>query len=432
MTHIGKTLILKTGDLETGDEVASSGEALSSARDLPRDGGIAAAKVQHFGWRRLLLAGAAFAAIAVAGDVGWNYWTTWRFQETTDDAYVKADTTVIAPKVSGYLSEVLVADNQTVKAGQPLATIDARDYAVAVEQAKADAAAAQADIDDVKANLDQQQAVIAQARSTVEVDKASLNYSQQDNDRYISLARTGAGSVQNEQQAVSKLQIAQSTLQRDQSAVLAAEQQTAMLRARLAKAEAVLAHDRAVQDQAALNLSYTTIVSPTDGVVGNRSLRAGQYVQAGTQLMAVVPLNAVYVVANFKETQLTDVRAGQEVNIEIDTFPGTTVKGHVDSVAPASGQEFALLPPDNATGNFTKIVQRIPVKIALDPGDPLDGLLRPGMSVTPTIDTRIDDIGIGDTGMAVPGAGRSGIGRTGIGDTGVSIRRRTAQFVEAN
>jgi membrane fusion protein (multidrug efflux system) len=188
-----------------------------------------------------------------------------------------------------------------------------------------------------------------------------------------------------------------------------------------------------VQDQAALNLSYTTIVAPTDGVVGNRTLRAGQYVQAGTQLMAVVPIDAVYVVANFKETQLTDVRAGQSVDIEIDTFPGTMVKGHVDSVAPASGQEFALLPPDNATGNFTKIVQRIPVKIVLDPGDPLAGLLRPGMSVNPTIDTRTSDMRVADPGSVNPragahAAGASRIGAPARGETGASIARRTEQF----
>jgi membrane fusion protein, multidrug efflux system len=140
--------------------------------------------------------------------------------------------------------------------------------------------------------------------------------------------------------------------------------------------------------QAELNVSYTTITSPIDGTVGARSLRAGQYVQAGTQLMAVVPLSAVYVIANYKETQLTDVYAGQTVTITVDTFPDATVRGLVDSIGPASGQEFALLPPDNATGNFTKIVQRVPVKIAIDPADPLIGRLRPGMSVEPTIDTR--------------------------------------------
>ena len=152
------------------------------------------------------------------------------------------------------------------------------------------------------------------------------------------------------------------------------------------QAKAALARAEAVQHQAELNLGYTTIVSPIDGVVGNRTLRVGQYVQAGTQLMSIVPADGVYVVANYKETQLTGVRAGQAVDIEVDMFPGQIVHGHVDSIAPASGQEFALLPPDNATGNFTKIVQRIPVKIALDTAPSI--ALRPGMSVTPTIATR--------------------------------------------
>jgi len=375
MTHIAETV-----DVAIEDKVTS--------RDVPDAVRIPAASVRKLPWRSVLLAGAAILGLAAAGQVGWDYWTVGRFHVSTDDAYVQADTTVIAPKVSGYLRDVLVTDNQPVKAGQPLARIDDRDYAVAVEQAKADVTAAQAEVANAAASLNEQQAVIAQARSTVDVDRASVTFTQQDNDRYISLARSGAGSVQNEQQAVSKLQIAQSTLQRDTAAVTAAERRMEMLRAQLAKAEAVLAHDRAVQDQAALNLSYTTIVAPVDGVVGNRSLRTGQYVQAGTQLMAVVPVHGVYVVANFKETQLTDVHAGQPVEIEIDTFPDTVVKGHVDSIAPASGQVFALLPPDNATGNFTKIVQRIPVKITLDAGDPLAGKLRPGMSVTPTVDTK--------------------------------------------
>ncbi len=358
--------------------------------DIPSAERSASALVRRRHWRALLLTGAALIGLTAVADFGWGYWTVGRFQQSTDDAYVRADTAIIAPKVSGYLGEVLVTDNQQVKAGQPLARIDNRDYAVAAARAEADAASAQADIDDAKASLDQQQATIARARATVDVDKASLTFTQQDNDRYVSLARTGAGSVQNEQQAVSRRLIAQAALQRDLAAVMEEERRTGMLRARLAKAEAVLAHDRAVQDQAALNLSYTTIVSPVDGVVGNRSLRAGQYVQAGTQLMAIVPTNDVYIVANFKETQLTNVRAGQPVTIDVDMFPGTPIKGHVDSVAPASGQEFALLPPDNATGNFTKIVQRIPVKIVINAGDKLAGLLRPGMSVGPTIDTGSD------------------------------------------
>src|SRR6202035_4964347 len=166
-----------------------------------------------------------------------------------------------------------------------------------------------------------------------------------------------------------------------------------VLQAQLAKDKATLLHYRAVQEQAQLNLGYTNITAPIDGVVGNRSLRVGEYVQAGTQLMAVVPLAAVYVVANFEETQLSGMRPGAPVSIVVDTYSKATVKGSVDSIAPASGEEFALLPPDNATGNFTKIVQRIPVKIAIDRSEPLRGALRPGMSVTATVDTKAPGAG---------------------------------------
>lgn len=338
--------------------------------------------------RKLLLIGAAVIVVGLGANFGWHYWTVGRFQESTDDAYVKADSTIVAPKVSGYVREVLVADNQPVRANQPLAKIDDRDYVVALEQAKADVAAAQADIENIVASLDQQQAAIAQAQSTVSVDQASLKFAQQDNERYGALATQGAGSVQNAQQAVSKLDIAKATLQRDEGAVVSAQKQVGVLQAQLAKMNAALARDKAVQDQAELNLGYTTIVSPVDGVVGNRTLRVGQYVQSGTQLMAVVPVDDVYVIANFKETQLTDVKKGQPVDIAVDTFPGVALKGRVDSIAPASGQEFALLPPDNATGNFTKIVQRIPVKVVIDNDSKLTGLLRPGMSVTPTINLK--------------------------------------------
>jgi membrane fusion protein (multidrug efflux system) len=173
----------------------------------------------------------------------------------------------------------------------------------------------------------------------------------------------------------------------DKAGIASAEKQTAVLEAQLEQACAAFAQQQANEHQAELNLSYTTIAAPFNGTVGVRTVQVGQYVQPGTQLMAIVPLHAVYITANYMETQLTDVRAGQPVTIAVDTFPGTSVRGHVESLAPASGQQFALLPPDNATGNFTKIVQRIPVKIALDEDDPLAGRLRPGMSVEPTIDT---------------------------------------------
>ena len=338
--------------------------------------------------RRLLLAAAGVAALAAGAYFGWDYWTVGRFHVSTDDAYVQADNTTIAPKVSGYLAEVLVGDNEAVKAGQILARIDDRDYRVALDQANADVAAAQAAIASREAALDAQQSIIDSAKATIVVDQASETFAEQENKRYVDLATSGYGSVQNAQQAVSRIGAARAGVQRDNAALASAVKQVALQRAELAQAQAVLAHDEAVRRQAELNLSYAAIAAPVDGIVGNRTLRVGQYVQAGTQLMAVVPSAEAYVVANFKETQLTDVRRGQPVDIVVDTFPDRVYHGHVDSLAPASGQTFALLPPDNATGNFTKVVQRIPVKIVLDASSADSGDLRPGMSVTPTIDTK--------------------------------------------
>ena len=273
---------------------------------------------------------------------------------------MQADSTTVAPKVSGYLREVLIADNQAVKAGQVLATIDNRDYVTALDQAEADVATAQADIENTNASLNQQQATIDQAQATVAVDQANFTFADQENARYGDLAKRGSGSVQMAQQSISRLDTARAMLARDTAAVAAAQRQTGVLQAQLARAQAGLLHSQAVQQQAQLNLDYTKIVAPIDGVVGNRTLRVGQFVQAGTQLMAVVPLASTYVVANFEETQLAAIAPGQPVGIAVDTFSGATVKGKVDSIAPSSGQVFALLPPDNATGNFTKIVQQNP------------------------------------------------------------------------
>jgi membrane fusion protein (multidrug efflux system) len=341
--------------------------------------------------RTLLLAGAGLLALAGAADYGWHYWTVGRFTVSTDDAYVRADNTTIAPKVPGYIAAVLVGDNERVKAGQILARIDDRDYAVALVQAKADVAAAQATVDNKAAALAAQQSLIDAARATITVDQANAGFAEKEDQRYATLATKGFGSIQSAQQASSRIAAARAAVARDEAALANAVRQTDVLKAELAQAHATLARSGAALKQAELNLSYTAIVAPVDGVVGNRTLRVGQYVQAGTQLMAVVPVDATYVVANYKETQLTDVRPGQLVEIEVDTFPGATFRGRVDSIAPASGQEFALLPPDNATGNFTKVVQRIPVKIVLDRSSPLAGQLRPGMSVTPSIDTRMQE-----------------------------------------
>src|ERR1700712_2212309 len=338
--------------------------------------------------RNLLLSGAALLTLAGAAWYGWDYWTVGQYLVSTDDAYVKADNTTIAPKVSGYLHEVLVGDNERIKAGQVLARIDDRDFKVALDQAKADVAAARATIASKQAQLEVQQTVIAAAEATLDVDRATLTFAVQENKRYSDLATTGYGSVQNAQQAQSRNGGAQAALARDTANLTSSQKQVDLLKAEIVQAEASLARAQAIQSQAELNLGYTTVTAPIDGVVGNRTLRIGQYVQAGTQLMSVVPVEGAYVVANYKETQLTDVREGQAVDITVDTFPGQVVHGHVDSIAPASGQEFALLPPDNATGNFTKVVQRIPVRIALDADHNAPIALRPGMSVTPTIETR--------------------------------------------
>jgi membrane fusion protein, multidrug efflux system len=371
------------------DRVVPAAEAVALQRAQPAGEGVLPHPEAKKHWsRRLLVTGASLVALAGAAYFGWHYWTVGRFEVSTDDAYVKADNTTIAPKISGYLAAVLVGDNERVKAGQVLTRIDDRDFKVALDQAKADVAAARATIASKQASLESQRSIIEAARATISVDQANQSFAEEEDKRYSHLATTGYGSVQNAQQASSRIAAARASVARDTASLSTAITQLDLLKAELAQARATVARNEAVQRQAELNLSYTTILAPVDGVVGNRTLRAGQYVQAGTQLMSVVPLAAAYIVANYKETQLTDVRAGQPVAIDVDMFPGVTVQGHVDSIAPASGQEFALLPPDNATGNFTKVVQRIPVKITLDPDSPLAGDLRPGMSVYPTIETK--------------------------------------------
>jgi len=330
----------------------------------------------------VLLAGAAYGA-----KFGYEYWTVGRFEVSTDDAYVKADYTSTAPKVSGYIKEVLVNDNDAVRAGQVVARIDDRDFQAARAQALADVKAANASIDNIDAQITLQQSLIEQARAALNASQASLVFAQSDASRSARLITNGAGTQSRAEQSQSLKDQAAAAVERDKAALVATQNKVPVLQTQLQ--QAVAQRDKAYANarQANLNLSYTDIVAAVDGTVGARTIRVGQYATAGTQLMAVVPLHAVYVVANFKETQLTYVRPGQSVDIKVDSFPDKVIKGHVDSVSPASGLEFSLLPPDNATGNFTKIVQRIPVKIIIDDRE-LAGLLRSGMSVEPSIDTK--------------------------------------------
>jgi membrane fusion protein (multidrug efflux system) len=337
--------------------------------------------------KRTALGLALVAGFAVAADAGHDYWKVGRFLQSTTNAYIRADYTVVSPKITGHITEVLVQDNEPVTAGHVVARVDDRDFEVALAQAKADVASDDAELGNLDAQIAQQQSAIDQEKAEIAVGKASLSYAEADHVRYRNLKKSGYGTVQRAEKAEAAMRQKTALLQKSRAGLLMAQRKLDILASERAKAQAQRDRSLAAVHQAELNLSYTSITAAVAGVVGARSLRVGQYVQAGTPLMAVVPLDAVYIVANYKETQLTHVRAGQPVEIEVDSFPGVTLKGHVDSVSPASGLEFALLPADNATGNFTKIVQRVPVKIVLD-DKALAGRLRPGMSVEATVDTR--------------------------------------------
>jgi membrane fusion protein (multidrug efflux system) len=341
--------------------------------------------------KRLVIAAIVAALLLIAAIAfAWYWFATLRWLESTDDAYTQADNTIIAPKVAGYVAELSVTDNQIVKTGDLLLRIDPRDYQAAADQALADVHSARAGIENVDAQIGLQQSTIDQARADITSAQSNLTFSRQENARYQALVQTGAGTLQRAQQAQSDLRDKAATLQRAQAALESAIKQLTVLQTQRGQAEATLQHNEAVLVQAQLNIGYTAIASPIDGAVGDRSVQLGQYVQPGSQLMTIVPMGAgIYVVANFKETQLHRMFRGEQAEITVDTFPGVTLHGHVDSLSPGSGAQFALLPPENATGNFTKIVQRVPVKILLDSSDnPVLRQMRPGLSVTATVDTR--------------------------------------------
>ena len=348
--------------------------------------GIAAILNQAHQHKVMTCTAAAILALVIAGTA--YYWHYARFIISTDDAYAQADSTILASRISGYVSAVQVEDDQDVRAGQILARLDDRDYRAALDQARGDVRAAKADVTDLQAQLTQQDAVIARARASVAASQASLDIARINRTRAEKMAAIGFGSRQQSQEAAARAREQVADLERDRAALATAERAVDVLRAKLDQAGALYQRSQAMARRAELSVEYTAIIAPIDGIVAARTLRVGQYVQAGTQLLAIVPLRKVYVVANFKETQLTRARSGQAVRLRVDSFPGVELHGYVDNLAPATGLEFSLLPPDNATGNFTKIVQRVPVKIRLDPGQPLSGRLRPGMSVEAYIDTR--------------------------------------------
>jgi membrane fusion protein, multidrug efflux system len=306
------------------------------------------------------------------------------YAESTDDAYVQADTVSVVPKVAGYVTSLHVSDNSSFSANELLVEIDPRDFEVAVKSAEANLLSAQAAKANVLQQLAQQSHVVEAAQATIDSDRAMLQFSRQQLDRYTDLATRGAGTEQRQQEAVSDIGQKNATLEHDIAALAAAQAQIGVLKSQAQQADASIALQEAALAQAKLNLSYTKIRAPADGSVANKTVQVGNFVQPGQTLFAAVPTES-YIIANFKETQLENMRAGQRVSVHIDAFPNRAIDGHIDSFQRGTGSNFALLPPENATGNFIKVVQRIPVKIVLDgPADALR-LISPGMSVEPTV-----------------------------------------------
>ncbi len=338
--------------------------------------------------KRLALIALALVVIIGAATYGRHWWNVGRFIETTDDAYAGGNVTPVSPHVAGFVAQILVADNQHVTAGQVLIRLDDRDFAAALNHAKAVTAERQAALAGLEAKLELQQAMIHQAEANLAAKTAAAGFAQQDEVRYRTLALTPAGSLQNAQRAQANGDEAKASTDAASAALIAARQQLSVLSAEIDEARAGVAQAEADLETARLNSGYTEIRSPIDGYVGNRAAQVGAYVTSGAYLLSIIPAEGLWVDANFKEDQLADMRPGQTATVVADVLPGKTFHGHVLSLAPGTGAVFAVIPPENATGNFTKIVQRVPVRIALDDGDARLGELRPGLSTTVSVDTQ--------------------------------------------
>ncbi|MBI3144148.1 MAG: HlyD family secretion protein [Pseudogulbenkiania sp.] len=358
-----------------------------------RDPGVALPEVRVGNTKRkwALLA----LSVVVIGSAGYGYrwWTEGRFLQETDDAYVGADVTVIGPKVAGYVAQVAVQDNQAVHAGDVLARLDDRDYRAALAKAEGQVAAQQALLANLDATRELQQAVIGQAKAGIQASDAEITRSHDDQVRYRDLAAKAAVSLQSSQKAEADYKQALANGQKAQAALTAAQRELDVIATRKQQAQAALAQAIAERNLAKLNLDYTVLRAPVDGTVGNRRVRVGAYAGVGSQLLALVPARGLWVDANFKEDQLARLRPGLRATVTADILPGRVFHGRVASLAPATGAQFSVLPAENATGNFTKIVQRVPVRIVLDEADAKLGLLRPGLSVIAEVDVRPDEKG---------------------------------------
>lgn len=334
-----------------------------------------------------LLALACAIALAVCG-YGYYWWTFARFFQETDDAYVGGNVTPIAPHIASFITEIAVSDNQRVSAGQLLVQLDDRDVRAAADRAAAILDQRRATLAGLRAKYALQQSMIQQSDADVAAKTAQAAFAKLDAERYHTLALSDSGSRQNEQKASALDKQSQAAVTSAQAGLAAAKQQIAVLDAQIAEAAAGVAQAKADLQTAQLNLSYAEIRSPIDGFVGNRAAQVGSYVSPGAYLLTIVPAHDLWVDANFKEDQLARMQAGQAATIVADTLPGHIFHGHLQNLAPATGAVFSIIPPENATGNFTKIVQRVPVRIALDDGDAALRMIRPGLSTTVSVDTR--------------------------------------------
>jgi membrane fusion protein, multidrug efflux system len=327
----------------------------------------------------------AAAIIVVLFATQWDHWVGLAVRQVTDDAYVRGDITPLSAKVEGYVRRVAVDDFERVKEGDLLVEIEDDDYRARAAQAEADLLGAKAAIENLKARKAAQHAQVAEAEDAIKATQADVERTRLEAARQRTLLATTFGTRQRVEQADAAAERFSATLARNEAELDAQRSQLAVLDTQEAQLRADAKAKQAALDLAKINLGYTRILAPVSGMVSERDVRNGQYVHAGSQVISVVPLDNVWVLGNYKETQLTHVAIGQRAEIRVDTFPGVVITAMVDSIAPASGAQFSLLPPDNATGNFTKVVQRIPVKLRIAPDNPLAGKLLPGMSVIVTI-----------------------------------------------
>jgi len=338
--------------------------------------------------KRLLSLVAGAAATCAVVWVAWYWASTGRFIESTDDAYVGGEVTALSAKVAGLIEAVMVVDNQSVKAGDLLLKLEDRDYRAQLARAEAGVSAQRATLANIDANRRMHQAVVEQASADVGGAAAELARTKYDIDRYRTLSNDKIASSQRFEQADADHEKARAGERRARAALQAAERQLDVIDTQKQQTQAALDQALAERDLALLNLGYTEIRSPIDGVVGNRSARAGAYATVGAQLLAIVPARGLWVDANFKESQLASIREGQSAAIIADVLPGVSFRGRVASLAPATGAQFSVIPPENATGNFTKIIQRVPVRIELEDDGADLGKLRPGLSVAVHVDGR--------------------------------------------